>query len=57
MNDDVQERLARAKLPATPEEVERLQRNYPVIENWLAQLRLEEVRYAEPAMVYRAPRN
>ena len=56
MSDVVQQALERAKLQARTEEVERLQRNYPVIAGWIEQLRLEEARYAEPAMLYRAPR-
>jgi hypothetical protein len=47
--------LGRAALRITDsEEYERLVRNYPYEQELLAQLRLDEVRYAEPAMVYRA---
>jgi hypothetical protein len=44
--------LARASLPLTPEEFERLQRHYPVIQQWLADLRFDDARYSEPAAIY-----
>jgi hypothetical protein len=46
--------LARAGLPVTPEERERLIRVYPMIEEWTSGLRLPETRYAEPAVIYPA---
>ena len=52
--EDVDAILARARVRiADPEEYERLVRNYPLEQERLAQLRLPEVRYAEPAMVFR----
>jgi hypothetical protein len=55
-NDSIDAALARAKLPVTPEEHERLQRNYPVVQSWSEQLRLPEARNAEPAVVFRPMR-
>ena len=46
--------LARAGLPVTPEERERLIRLYPMIQEWTSALRLPETRYAEPALIYPA---
>ena len=46
--------LARAGLPTTPQEYERLVTIYPAIEAQLAEMRLPEVRNREPAMVYSA---
>jgi aspartyl-tRNA(Asn)/glutamyl-tRNA(Gln) amidotransferase subunit A len=46
--------LARAGLDVAGEDYERLLRAYPVIQDQLAQLRLPEVRYAEPAIIYPA---
>ena len=46
--------LARAGLPVTPEERERLIRVYPLIAEWTSALRLPETRYAEPALIYPA---
>jgi len=46
--------LARAGLPVTPEERERLIRVYPMIDEWTSGLRLPETRYAEPAIIYPA---
>jgi hypothetical protein len=54
--DSLDAALARARLPVTPEEHERLQRNFPVIQSWREQLRLLETRYAEPAVVFRPQR-
>ena len=45
--------LAAARLPLTGEDYERLLRNYPLIREQLATLRLPEARYGEPAVVYR----
>jgi hypothetical protein len=55
-NDSIDAALARAKLPVTSEEHERLQRNLPVIQSWCEQLRLPETRNAEPAVVFRPMR-
>ena len=46
--------LLRAGLPVIPEEYERMVRNYPVIQEQLAALRIPEVRYGEPAIIYPA---
>jgi hypothetical protein len=46
--------LLRAGLKVIPEEYERLVRNYPVIQSQLAALRIAEVRYGEPALIYSA---
>ena len=46
--------LARTGLPVSPDERERLIRLYPLIEEWLAGVRLAETRYAEPAVIYPA---
>ena len=46
--------LARAGLPVTPEERERLIRLYPMIAEWTSAVRLPETRYAEPALIYPA---
>jgi hypothetical protein len=46
--------LARAGLPVTPEERERLIRLYPQIQEWTSAVRLPETRYAEPALIYPA---
>jgi hypothetical protein len=54
--DSIDAALARAELPVTPEERERLQRNFPVIQSWREQLRLPETRYAEPGVVFRPKR-
>jgi len=56
MSDTLEAILARANLPMTPEEVERLRRNWPLIESWLAELHLPEAQSAEPAMVFPAAR-
>jgi hypothetical protein len=45
--------LAAARLPLTGEDYERLLRNYPTIQAQLAELRFPEVRYGEPAVVFR----
>jgi hypothetical protein len=46
--------LARTGLPVSPEERERLIRLYPLIQEWLAGVRVPEARYAEPASIYPA---
>ena len=46
--------LERARLPVTGEEFERLLRLSDLIERHMAQLRLDEARYAEPASIYSA---
>ena len=46
--------LARTGLPVSAEERERLIRMYPLIQEWLAGVRLPETRYAEPASIYPA---
>jgi hypothetical protein len=46
--------LLRAGLKVIPEEYERLVRNYPLIQSQLAALRIPEVRYGEPALMYSA---
>lgn len=55
MSDTVQNMLERAKLPVTSEELERLQRNYSVVEGWLEDCRFDEARASEPAAIYRLP--
>jgi hypothetical protein len=53
--EEVDAILARAGVRIDePEEYERFVRNYPFEQERLAQLRMPEVRYAEPAMVFRA---
>jgi hypothetical protein len=47
--------LRRAGLPRPPEdEYQSLVRNWPFEREILAQLQLDEVRYGEPAMIFRA---
>jgi len=46
--------LTRTGLPVSPEERERLIRIYPLIQEWLAGVRIPETRYAEPAIIYPA---
>jgi hypothetical protein len=46
--------LAAARLPLTGEDYERLVRTYPSVQAQLATLRLEDVRYREPAIIYPA---
>ncbi len=53
MTDRVEEMLARASLPVSEEEMDRLRRNYPIVEGWLEQLRAVPLRDAEPDMLYR----
>ena len=47
MSDKLDAILARANLPMTAEEVERSRRNWPLIESWLADLRIPEAATAE----------
>jgi len=56
MSDALEGILARAQLPLTPEELDRLQRHWPVVQEWLAELELPEARYAEPATIFSATR-
>jgi len=53
MTHGVDEMLARAGLPVSEEQMERLRRNYPIIEGWLEQLRGVPLHDAEPDMLYR----
>jgi hypothetical protein len=46
--------LGRTGLSVTPEERERLITVYPMIAEWQAGVRLPEIRYAEPAVIYPA---
>ncbi len=46
--------LQRTGLPVTPEERDRLVRLFPSIREWTDGLRLEETRYAEPALIFPA---
>jgi hypothetical protein len=46
--------LSRARLPVTGEEFERLLRLSDVVDKHMAQLRVDEARYAEPASIYSA---
>ena len=46
--------LARTGLPVSEDEQERLVRFYPIVQDWMAQLRAAEARYADPALVYPA---
>jgi hypothetical protein len=56
MNDDVEAIFSRARMPLSAEELQRLQRNYPIVEGWLAELRLADARNTEPAVVFEAQR-
>ena len=50
--------LARNGLPVSPAERERLIRFYPLIRDWMEQLRMVEARYEEPVLIYpAAPRD
>jgi hypothetical protein len=54
-SEEVDAALRRAGLPRPPDdEYERLVQNWPYEREILARLRLPEVRYAEPAMIFRA---
>lgn len=46
--------LARTGLPVSAAERERLIRFYPLVRDWMERLRMVEVRYAEPVLVYSA---
>jgi hypothetical protein len=46
--------LARAQLPMTDDEYQALLAMYSVIEEQVAELRLAEARYEEPAVIYPA---
>ncbi|HVB96414.1 MAG TPA: hypothetical protein VNG11_01650 [Chloroflexota bacterium] len=46
--------LRRTGLPLTPEEYERFVRLYPVLLSQMQQLRVPEIRYGEPALIYPA---
>jgi hypothetical protein len=46
--------LARAGLPVSARERERLIRIYPLLAEWTAEVRIAETRYAEPALIYPA---
>jgi hypothetical protein len=46
--------LGLAQLPMNEEEYERLLRIYPLLREQVAELRIPEVRYAEPAIIYPA---
>jgi hypothetical protein len=46
--------LGLARLPMIEEEYERLLRTYPLLRAQAAELRIPEVRYGEPAIVYPA---
>ena len=46
--------LTSNRLPVTDEERERLIASYPAMEEMVAGLRIPEVRYGEPAMIYPA---
>ena len=50
--------LARNGIPVSPAERERLIRFYPLIRDWMEQLRMVEARYEEPVLIYpAAPRD
>ncbi len=46
--------IARARLKLSNEEYERLVRQYAVVEEQMAGLRLADARHAEPAVIYPA---
>ena len=46
--------LARTGLPVSAAERERLIRFYPLVRDWMDQLRMVEARYAEPVLIYPA---
>lgn len=56
MSDDVEAIFSHARMPLSAEELLRLQRNYPIVQGWLAELRLAEARNTEPAVLFEAPR-
>ena len=50
--------LARNGIPVSVAERERLIRFYPLVRDWMEQLRMVEARYAEPVLIYpAAPRD
>ena len=50
--------LARTGIPVSEAERERLIRFYPLVRDWMEQLRLVEARDAEPVLIYpAAPRD
>jgi hypothetical protein len=53
-NDIVSAILRRERVTLKPDEYERLLRNYPLIEEQLASLRVPESRYSEPALRFDA---
>jgi len=46
--------IQRTGLPVTPEERDRLIRLFPSVREWTDGLRLDETRYAEPALIFPA---
>ena len=54
VKDTVDHILERAGLTVLPEEYDRLVKNYPVMQAQLQELRIPEVRYGEPAIIYPA---
>jgi len=46
--------LARTEIPVSPAERERLIRFYPLVRDWMEQLRMVEARYEEPVLIYPA---
>ncbi len=53
---NIEEVLGRAGVRLSDEERERLSRNLAFYESQLAELRLPEARYAEPAVIHVPPR-
>src|SRR5438105_4018584 len=54
MSDEVEAIFTRARLPLRADELQRLQRNYPIVQGWLVELRLADARNTEPAVVFEA---
>ena len=48
--------LSRTGIPVSAAERERLIRFYPLVRDWMEQLRMVEARYAEPVLIYPAAR-
>ena len=46
--------LARTGIPVSERERERLIRFYPLVREWMEQLRMVEARYEEPVLIYQA---
>ena len=46
--------LSRTGIPVSAAERERLIRFYPLVRDWMDQLRMVEARYAEPVLIYPA---